>query len=64
MSSLTKTLAQDSASANTATSVPAQASTSTTDSTISVGEYHAQQYKKRVEDKDATPRRSSRARRC
>ncbi|KAG2789955.1 hypothetical protein PC129_g16801 [Phytophthora cactorum] len=62
MSSLTKTPAQESASATpvpadagTATSVPAQASTSTTESTLSVDEYHALQYKKRVEDKAATP---------
>ncbi|KAG3128803.1 hypothetical protein PI126_g21232 [Phytophthora idaei] len=65
MSSLTKTPAQESASADSATSVlasggnttsvPAQASTSTTESTISVDEYHALQYKKRVEDKAATP---------
>ncbi|KAG3126695.1 hypothetical protein C6341_g25256 [Phytophthora cactorum] len=41
MSSLTKT--------------PAQASTSTTESTLSVDEYHALQYKKRVEDKAAAP---------
>ncbi|KAG6947115.1 hypothetical protein JG687_00016320 [Phytophthora cactorum] len=55
MSSLTKTPAQDSASADSATSVPAQASTSTTESTLSVDEYHALQYKKRVEDKAAAP---------
>ncbi|KAG3002876.1 hypothetical protein PC128_g5055 [Phytophthora cactorum] len=55
MSSLTKTPAQASASADTATSVPAQASTSTTESTLSVDEYHALQYKKRVEDKAAAP---------
>ncbi|KAG3127414.1 hypothetical protein PI126_g21858 [Phytophthora idaei] len=55
MSSLTKTAAQESASADSATSVPAQASTSTTESTLSVDEYHALQYKKRVEDKAATP---------
>ncbi|KAG2956682.1 hypothetical protein PC118_g24359 [Phytophthora cactorum] len=53
MSSLTKTPAQESASADSATSVPAQASTSTTESTLSVDEYHALQYKKRVEDKTA-----------
>ncbi|KAG3154591.1 hypothetical protein PC128_g22289 [Phytophthora cactorum] len=64
MSSLTKTPAQESASADTATSVPAsagtttssvpaQASTSTTESRLSVGECHARQYKKRVEDKAA-----------
>ncbi|KAG2869919.1 hypothetical protein PC117_g28618 [Phytophthora cactorum] len=53
MSSLTKTPAQESASADSATSVPAQASTSTTESTLSVDEYHALQYKKRVEDKAA-----------
>ncbi|KAG4225242.1 hypothetical protein PC116_g26325 [Phytophthora cactorum] len=53
MSSLTKTPAQESASADSATSVPAQASTSTTESILSVDEYHALQYKKRVEDKAA-----------
>ncbi|KAG4030853.1 hypothetical protein PC123_g28978 [Phytophthora cactorum] len=65
MSSLTKTPAQESASADSAmsvpasasntTSVPAQASTATTESTLSVDEYHALQYKKRVEDKAAAP---------
>ncbi|KAG2778541.1 hypothetical protein JG687_00019538 [Phytophthora cactorum] len=55
MSSLTKTPAQESASAGNTTSVPAQASTSTTESTLSVDKYHALQYKKRVEDKAATP---------
>ncbi|KAG6950375.1 hypothetical protein JG688_00014181 [Phytophthora aleatoria] len=40
---------------NTATSVSAQASTSTTEFTLSVGEYHALQYKNRVEDKAAAP---------
>ncbi|KAG2957327.1 hypothetical protein PC118_g24072 [Phytophthora cactorum] len=66
MSSLTKTPAQESASADSATpvpasagttttSVPAQASTSTTESTLSVNEYHALPYKKRVEDKAAAP---------
>ncbi|KAG2775845.1 hypothetical protein PC129_g5771 [Phytophthora cactorum] len=55
MSSLTKTPAQEPASADSATSVPAQASTSTTESTLSVDEYHALQYKKRVEDKAAAP---------
>ncbi|KAG2872894.1 hypothetical protein PC119_g26517 [Phytophthora cactorum] len=65
MSSLTKTPAQESASADSATSVPAsagtttsvpaQASTSTTESILSVDEYYALQYKKRVEDKDAAP---------
>ncbi|KAG3055725.1 hypothetical protein PI125_g25671 [Phytophthora idaei] len=65
MSSLTKTPAQESASADSATSapasagnttsVPAQASTSTTESTLSVDEYHALQYKKRVEDTAAAP---------
>ncbi|KAG3243541.1 hypothetical protein PI124_g11655 [Phytophthora idaei] len=65
MSSLTKTPVQESASADSATSVlasagnttsvPAQASTSTTESTISVDEHHALQYKKRVEDKATTP---------
>ncbi|KAG3132061.1 hypothetical protein PI124_g23872 [Phytophthora idaei] len=68
MSSLTKTPAQESASADSATSVvasagtttsvPAQASTSTTESTLSVDEYHALQYKKRVEDKAAAPEMS------
>ncbi|KAG2899748.1 hypothetical protein PC116_g21097 [Phytophthora cactorum] len=65
MTSLTKPPAQESASvdaatsvpasAGTTTSVPAQASTSTTESTLSVDEYHALQYKKRVEDKAAAP---------
>ncbi|KAG2873759.1 hypothetical protein PC115_g24289 [Phytophthora cactorum] len=65
MRSLTKTPAQESASADSATfvpasagtttSVPAQASTSTTESTLSVDEYYALQYKKRVEDKAAAP---------
>ncbi|KAG3055227.1 hypothetical protein PI124_g24317 [Phytophthora idaei] len=65
MSSLTKTPAQESASADSATSVPAsagnttsvpaQASTSTTESTLSVDAHHALQYKKRVEDKAAAP---------
>ncbi|KAG2763120.1 hypothetical protein PC116_g29944 [Phytophthora cactorum] len=55
MSSLTKTPAQESASADSTTSVPAQASISTTESTLSVDEYHALQYKKRVEDKAAAP---------
>ncbi|KAG2780384.1 hypothetical protein PC129_g23894 [Phytophthora cactorum] len=65
MISLTKTPAQESASADSATpvpasartttSVPAQASTSTTESTLSVDEYHALPYKKRVEDKTAAP---------
>ncbi|KAG6944084.1 hypothetical protein JG687_00018064 [Phytophthora cactorum] len=55
MSSLTKTPAQESASADSATSVPAQASTSTSESTLFVGEYHARQYKKRVRDKAAAP---------
>ncbi|KAG2764789.1 hypothetical protein Pcac1_g23726 [Phytophthora cactorum] len=66
MSSLTATPAQESASADSATSatsmptsagtttsVPVQASTSTTAFTLSVDEYHVLQYKKRVEDKDA-----------
>ncbi|KAG2785124.1 hypothetical protein PC129_g24059 [Phytophthora cactorum] len=63
MTLLTKTPAQESASADSATSVPAsagittslpaQASTSTTESTLSADEYHALQYKKRVEDKAA-----------
>ncbi|KAG2813805.1 hypothetical protein PC118_g15404 [Phytophthora cactorum] len=51
MSSLTKTPAQESASTDTATSVP---TTSTTESKLSVDEYHIQ-YKKRVEDKAAAP---------
>ncbi|KAG2768939.1 hypothetical protein Pcac1_g19829 [Phytophthora cactorum] len=65
MSSLTTTPAQEFASADSATSVPAsagtttsvpaQASTSTTESTLSVDEYHALPYKKRVEDKAAAP---------
>ncbi|KAG3046927.1 hypothetical protein PI124_g23427 [Phytophthora idaei] len=55
MNSLTEKPAQESASADTATFVPAQASTSTTESTLSVDEYHALQYKKRVEDKAADP---------
>ncbi|KAG3054957.1 hypothetical protein PI125_g25786 [Phytophthora idaei] len=55
MSSLTKTLAKESVSADSATSVPAQASTSTTESILSVDEYHALQCKKRVEDKAAAP---------
>ncbi|KAG3057070.1 hypothetical protein PI124_g22569 [Phytophthora idaei] len=65
MSSLTKTPAQESTSADSATSVPAsadittsvpaQASTSTTESTLSVDECHALQHKKRVEDKAAAP---------
>ncbi|KAG2777658.1 hypothetical protein Pcac1_g11843 [Phytophthora cactorum] len=55
MSSVTKTPAQESASANSATSVPAQASTSTKEYTLSVDEYHALQYKKRMEDKAAPP---------
>ncbi|KAG3135141.1 hypothetical protein PC128_g26104 [Phytophthora cactorum] len=55
MSSLTKTPAQESASADSATSVPASAGTTTTESTLSVDEYHALQYKKRVEDKAAAP---------
>ncbi|KAG2799479.1 hypothetical protein PC111_g20415 [Phytophthora cactorum] len=66
MSSLTAMPAQESASADSATSatsmptsagtttsVPVQASTSTTAFTLSVDEYHVLQYKKRVEDKDA-----------
>ncbi|KAG2786330.1 hypothetical protein PC116_g10538 [Phytophthora cactorum] len=65
MSSPTKTPAQESVSADSATSVPAsasnttsvpaQASTSTTETTLSVDEYHALQYKKRVEDKATAP---------
>ncbi|KAG2893959.1 hypothetical protein PC117_g23636 [Phytophthora cactorum] len=55
MSSLTKTPAQESASADSATSVPASVGTSTTESRLSVDEYHALQYKKRVEDKAAAP---------
>ncbi|KAG4047646.1 hypothetical protein PC123_g17004 [Phytophthora cactorum] len=43
------------ASAGNTTSVSAQASTSTTESTLSVDEYPALQYKKRVEDKVAAP---------
>ncbi|KAG3121308.1 hypothetical protein PI125_g385 [Phytophthora idaei] len=50
MSSLTKTPAQESVSADSATSVPASAGTFTTEFTLSVNEYHALQYKKRVED--------------
>ncbi|KAG2891870.1 hypothetical protein PC117_g24151 [Phytophthora cactorum] len=44
-------------SADTTTSVPATActTTSTTESTLSVDEYHALKYKKRVEDKAAAP---------
>ncbi|KAG3231794.1 hypothetical protein PI124_g23110 [Phytophthora idaei] len=45
-----KTPAQESPSADSATSVPAHATTFTTDS---VDEYHVLQYKKRVEDKAA-----------
>ncbi|KAG2778392.1 hypothetical protein PC116_g6901 [Phytophthora cactorum] len=58
MISVTKTPAQESASANAATSVPAPAgtTTSTTESRLSVGEFHALQHKKRMEDKDAAPR--------
>ncbi|KAG6943352.1 hypothetical protein JG688_00017645 [Phytophthora aleatoria] len=56
MSSLTKTPAQESASADSAASVPAQASTSTTESTLSVDEYHALQYKERVGDKAIAPK--------
>ncbi|KAG3108813.1 hypothetical protein PI124_g14232 [Phytophthora idaei] len=44
-----------SAATDTITSVPAQASTAATESTLSVDEYHALQYKKRVEDKAAAP---------
>ncbi|KAG4040784.1 hypothetical protein PC123_g23681 [Phytophthora cactorum] len=55
MSSLTKTPAQESASADSATSVPASVGTTTTESRLSVDEYHALQYKKRVEDKAAAP---------
>ncbi|KAG2782584.1 hypothetical protein Pcac1_g7800 [Phytophthora cactorum] len=65
MSSPTKTPVQESTSADTSTSVPAsagnttsvsaQASTSTTEFTLSVDDYHALQYKKRVEDKAADP---------
>ncbi|KAG3046752.1 hypothetical protein PI125_g26936 [Phytophthora idaei] len=55
MSSLTKTPAQKSASADSATSVPAQESTSTTVFTLFVDEYHVLQFKKRVEDKAAAP---------
>ncbi|KAG3213996.1 hypothetical protein PC129_g15086 [Phytophthora cactorum] len=55
MSSLTTTPAQESASADSATPVPAQANTSTTESTLSVDKYHALEYRKRVEDKAAAP---------
>ncbi|KAG6952018.1 hypothetical protein JG688_00013475 [Phytophthora aleatoria] len=41
---------------NATTSVPASAGTSTTESRLSVGEYHALQHKKRVEDKAAAPK--------
>ncbi|KAG2797184.1 hypothetical protein PC118_g21537 [Phytophthora cactorum] len=54
-SSPTKTPAQESASADSATSVPAQGNTSTAESRLSVGEYHALQLKKHVEDKSAAP---------
>ncbi|KAG2983928.1 hypothetical protein PC121_g22505 [Phytophthora cactorum] len=37
------------------TKMPAQASTSTTESTLAVDEYHALRYEKRVEDKAAAP---------
>ncbi|KAG2780386.1 hypothetical protein PC129_g16807 [Phytophthora cactorum] len=57
MSSLTTTPAQESAVlAGTTAAVPAQASTSTTESTLSVDEYHALQYTKHVEDKAAAPK--------
>ncbi|KAG3008918.1 hypothetical protein PC120_g15925 [Phytophthora cactorum] len=56
MSSPTKTPAQESASADSTTSVPAPAGTATTEFRLSVDEYHAQQYKKRVEDNAAAPR--------
>ncbi|KAG3201516.1 hypothetical protein PC128_g3821 [Phytophthora cactorum] len=49
MSSLTKTPAQESTYADSATSVPASAGTTTTESTLSVDEYHALRYKKRVD---------------
>ncbi|KAG3062354.1 hypothetical protein PI124_g16711 [Phytophthora idaei] len=55
MSSLPKTPAQESALADTATSVPASAGTTTAESGLSVGEYHALQYLKRGEDKAAAP---------
>ncbi|KAG3179564.1 hypothetical protein PC128_g15890 [Phytophthora cactorum] len=65
MSSLMKTPALESASADPATSVsasagtntsvPPQASTSTTEYTLIVDGYHALQYKQRVEDKAAAP---------
>ncbi|KAG6947022.1 hypothetical protein JG687_00016373, partial [Phytophthora cactorum] len=48
--------AQESASADSATSVPVQASTSKTESRLSVGEYHALQYEKRVENKAEAPK--------
>ncbi|KAG3160071.1 hypothetical protein C6341_g13901 [Phytophthora cactorum] len=41
---------------DTTTSVPAQASTAATEARLSVGEYHALQYKKRVEDKAEAPK--------
>ncbi|KAG2792559.1 hypothetical protein PC119_g24955 [Phytophthora cactorum] len=61
MSSLTKTPAQESASADSATSVPASAGNTTSVPAQAsrvytlVDEYHALQYKKRVEDKAAAP---------
>ncbi|KAG2781690.1 hypothetical protein PC119_g27361 [Phytophthora cactorum] len=57
MGSLAKSQAQESASADTATSVPASAdkTTSTIESRLSDGGYHVLQYKKRVEDKAAAP---------
>ncbi|KAG2945981.1 hypothetical protein PC117_g7997 [Phytophthora cactorum] len=48
--------AQESAFADSATSVPVQASTSKTESRLSVGEYHALQYEKRVENKAEAPK--------
>ncbi|KAG6961458.1 hypothetical protein JG688_00009074 [Phytophthora aleatoria] len=55
MSSLTKTPAQESASANSAMSVPASVGNTTSVVYLSVDEYHALQYKKRVDDKAAAP---------
>ncbi|KAG6941829.1 hypothetical protein JG688_00018459, partial [Phytophthora aleatoria] len=52
------TPAQGSASTDAATSVPASAGTSTsvTEDRLSVGEYHALQYKKHVKDKAVAPK--------
>ncbi|KAG2770020.1 hypothetical protein Pcac1_g18988 [Phytophthora cactorum] len=57
MGSLAKSQAQESASADTATSVPASAdkTTSTIESRLSDGGYHVLQYRKLVEDKAAAP---------